>query len=301
MTEVTRVGASIVTDKNDKWLVMREKVKELPEHYMIVGLMGGAYNAYGERIATYGYTQAGSRGSHPNWVFRARKATDESVFARSHRIMHAAVHGAPDMDKVVNDIASHAAEVFQGVVDSEGLIDSGDLKRAITWTTRTHPGNPPKGGTKSRISRVGGDDALSDRQRLYMLYHRGRSRTFTKMRKSMSFADFRQKYGAKYMMASRAERIGIARDMAAHRAQAAKAASSTVPGRFNQSQAAMMHSLIMGSTSRTGQDRATALQSARADARVQAKAQRAARAEQDRQYVASVRSSLSGRKGGRRR
>jgi hypothetical protein len=34
---------------------------------------------------------------------------------------------------------------------------------------------------------------------------------------------------------------------------------------------------------------------------VQAKAQRTARAEQDRQYVASVRASLSGRKGGRRR
>ena len=245
-TDVYHFGASQVTVTDKGATAAEKRLKAMPKHWIVAGLFGRAYNRYGERIATYGFTQAGSRGSAPNWVTRARVRCDALMPSLSPALAEAAVMGSPPMEHVLNHMGEAIRREFQKQVEAEDLYETGDLAGAITFATPTHFGDPPQPPRIYRMKRAGGAAALSARQQFYQLYHKGRSRSMTRMRRAVTYREFEKKYAATYLMKTTKERATVKRTMAEERARAQRVAASTVPGRWNNSQAQMVRDLIMG-------------------------------------------------------
>ena len=65
MTEVTRIGGTVIVDDNSALTATERRLDQLAAVKARVGIHTGSANRWGERVATYGWTQSSKAGSAP--------------------------------------------------------------------------------------------------------------------------------------------------------------------------------------------------------------------------------------------
>jgi hypothetical protein len=225
VTVTTRVGASMVQDYNGRLVRFTERTAELATHFILAGISKDAVNAYGERIATYAFTQAGAKGKAPKWIGTAKAAADRYEKMRADEVMIAASQGR-DVGAVVDAIGRDTAGMISAVAEAAALKESGALLLAAgDYKTRTHAFRPSFGGSRKRKAA----GPMTANQALYQTYHKGRSRSRREMRRAVSFHEIKMQFGAKFRSGEQGQKAARAEiSRAANAAQ--RAARALHPG-----------------------------------------------------------------------
>lgn len=204
------------------------------------GLWSDAKNRWGENIARYAYFHTSAQGAAPGWIQRAKSRGRGVMDESAASIYQAAISDdRAQIDAAILELAKRMQAGYVSEVQAGGLVDTGDLRGAIDYQTPTRPRNRTWTVTRFRAKRRFAK--MSEAQQLYQLYHKGRSRTMTLLRQEMPYAQFRERYAARWNVAYR-EHIAAA---LARRDRVARAANrSSTPGRVNSSRAAMLRRLL---------------------------------------------------------
>lgn len=226
-----------VLDVDMGWSHFSQMLLEAREWGLGVGISGLSGNAYGERIATYGYVQSGARSRHAQWVKRAKTAVVQHYDRWSEALFDRILLGKVDGPIALERLALDLEQKFRSAVLREKLVDTGALLHAVSHYSPLTKLRVVTGGWKQRAKREFGQ--MSARQQLYQLYHKGRSRSSRRMRLEWSFGEFRQRFGAQWMFGYRKEHADVRRAVAAVKRRAAQYDTSKVYSTDKAERAAM--------------------------------------------------------------
>lgn len=226
-----------VLDVDMGWSHYSQMLLEAREWGLGVGISGLSGNAYGERIATYGYVQSGARSRHAQWVKRAKTAVVQYYDQWAESVFNRILLEQADGPQMLEGMAMRMEDVFRSSVLREKLVDTGALLHAVSHYSPLTKLRVVTGGWKQRAKREFGQ--MSARQQLYQLYHKGRSRSSRRMRLEWSFGEFRQRFGAQWMFGYRKEHADVRRAVAAVKRRAAQYDTSKVYASGRAERAAM--------------------------------------------------------------
>ena len=196
MSETIRIGRSKIVDVDRGFAGAQLRLLALKDQWIRVGIPARAVNAYGESIPRYGYAQAATA-AHSGWAKAAKAAVNATAAQLMPNVQRAAVDG-PSVAPAIDSIGAELESQFRSRVESADMVDSGALRDAVGYSSPTHPERRSWSVTRTRIKRAGGFGALSEKQQLYQLYHRGRTRAHRERRKAVSYAEFKSRFASSY-------------------------------------------------------------------------------------------------------
>jgi hypothetical protein len=218
-------------------------LSDLSRWWANVGLWSSAVNYYGESIIRYASVQAASKGKAPGWIKRAYSAGMGAAKEASETLYDQILSGRSDLGQLVDEVAVKAAAAWVAVPAGIPLRKTGALLAAVDFSSPDHPHVVSQGGMLTRTKR--GFAKMTAAQQLYQLYHKGRSKSLTRMRKQTTFAGFKAAHGKAWAEKTAESRGAVKAEI---KMWSRRAAAANVPdvGRQNRSRARLVRDLLAG-------------------------------------------------------
>ena len=195
MTTTKQLPSVLITDKGYNQTIDRFNALNLSEAKVTVGLWNRDVDRYGVRIANRAYVQNSPRGAAPGWITKAGEAMSAAM-DRGLPILHEAiVFGTAQPFVMMNQIGAAMRDAYRAVIVASGLVETGDMLRAVDYEAPGKVHVPHTAGEIVRNKTTA--EGMSAAQHLFQIYHKGRTAQAGEFRRKTSFKSYREQYESK--------------------------------------------------------------------------------------------------------